>query len=48
MGGWARWVTVIKEGTCWDEHWLLHVSYESVGSTPETNIALYANLNLNK
>ena len=30
----------IKEGTCWDEHWVLHVSDESLNSTPETNIAL--------
>ena len=33
----------IKEGTC-DEHWVLHVSDESLGSISETNIALYVNL----
>ena len=29
----------IKEGTC-DEHWVLHVSDESLNSTPKTNITL--------
>ena len=33
----------IKEGTCWDEHWVLYVSVESLGSTPETNSTLYVN-----
>ena len=42
-GRWARWVMGVKEGTC-DEHWVLNVSDESLNSTPETNIALYANL----
>ena len=38
-----------KEGTCWDEHCVLYVSDESLGSTPETNITMYVNyLNLNK
>ena len=39
-GRWARWVMGIKEGTC-DEHWVLHVSDESLNSIPEINIALY-------
>ena len=34
MGGWADWVMGIKEGTCWDEHWVLCVSVESVNSIP--------------
>ena len=43
MGGrWARQVMEIKEGT-WDEHWLLHISDESLNSTPETNITLHVN-----
>ena len=42
-GWWARWVMGIKEGTCYDEHWVLYVSDESLSSTPETNIALYVN-----
>ena len=25
----------IKEGTCWDEHWVLYVSHESLNSIPE-------------
>ena len=33
----------IKEGTCYDEHWVSYVSDESLNSTPETNIALYIN-----
>ena len=44
MGGkWARFVMSTKEGT-WDDHWVLYLSDESLNSTPETNIALYANL----
>ena len=31
----------IKEGTCWDERWVLHVSDESPGSAPETVVTLY-------
>ena len=41
-GGWARWVTGTKEGTC-DEHWMFYVSDESLNSTPEANSALYVN-----
>ena len=44
-GGWVKWVMGIKEGTC-DEHWVLHLSGESLNSTPETNIILYVNWNL--
>ena len=43
MGGWAKWVMGTKEGTCWDEHWALCVSDESLGSSPETNITWYVN-----
>ena len=32
----------IKEDSC-DEHWVMHVSDESLNSAPETNIALYVN-----
>ena len=46
--GWAKWVLGNKEGTCDDEHWMLYVSDGSFYSTPETNIALYVNLDLNK
>ena len=42
MGGWARWVMGIKEGTC-DEHWVLYLSNESLKSTPKPIIALYIN-----
>ena len=30
----------IKEGTYYDELWMLYISYESLNSTPETNIVL--------
>ena len=41
--GWAKWVMGIKEGTCYDEHWVLYVRDESLNSTPETNFTLYVN-----
>ena len=22
---WAKWVMGVKEGACWDEHWVLYV-----------------------
>ena len=31
------WVRGIKEGTCYDEHWVIYVSDESLNSTPETD-----------
>lgn len=34
-GGLVKWVMGIKEGTCWDEHWVLCVSDESLNSTSE-------------
>ena len=40
-GGWPKWVMGNKEGICYDEHWVLYVSDESLNSNPETNIALY-------
>ena len=46
-GGWAKWARGIKEATCWDEHWVLYVGDESLDSTPEIIIALYANLGVN-
>ena len=39
--GSAKRVTDIKEGTCWDGHWVLYVSDESLGSTPEAKTTLY-------
>ena len=38
----------IKECTSCDEHQILYGSIESLYSTPETNITLYVNWNLNK
>ena len=46
--GWAKWVMDIKEGTCWDEHWVLYVSDKSLNSTPETITTLYVNLYLKR
>ena len=46
VGGWAKRVMGIKEGTCWDEHWGLYISDESLNS-PETNTTRYVNVNLN-
>ena len=33
----------IKEGTCWNEHWVLCATEESLNSTPETNNTFYVN-----
>ena len=41
--GWGEWVMGIKESTCWDEHWVLYVSDESLDSTPEAKTTLYVN-----
>ena len=27
---WFKWVMRIKEGTCWNEYWVLHMSDESL------------------
>ena len=32
-----------KEGTCWNQPWVLDASDESLNSIPETDIALYVN-----
>ena len=41
-GGRAIRVRGIKEDTCWDEHWVLYIGDESLESTPEIIIVLYA------
>ena len=46
-GGWAKWGRYIKEDTCWDEHWVSHVRDESLESTPEIIVVLYADLDVN-
>ena len=43
MGGRVKWVMGIKEDTCWNEHWVLYVSNESLNATPETNTTLSVN-----
>ena len=41
MGGWGNWVIGIKEGTWWDEHWVLNTTDQSLKTTSETNDVLY-------
>ena len=43
MRGWAICVRGIKEDIGWDEHRVLYVGDESLESTPEIILALYAN-----
>ena len=33
----------IKEGSCYDDHWVLYRNDKSLNSTPETNITPYVN-----
>ena len=47
MGGWAKWVRT-NEDLSWDEHWVSHVSHESLGSTREAKTVLYVNKLENK
>ena len=42
-GGWAKPAISIQEGTYCDEHCVLHVSDESINSTPEANVTLCVN-----
>ena len=37
----GKWVIGIKEGICWDEHWVLYGSDEPWESTPKTTSTLY-------
>ena len=39
----VKYFMYIMEGTCFDEHWVLYISDESLDSTPETNIIPYFN-----
>ena len=40
---WGKWVMALQDDACCDEPWVVYVSDESLNSTPETNITLYAN-----
>ena len=42
-GEWAKWGMGIKEGTRWDDPWVLYVTDESLNSTPETIVIPYVN-----
>ena len=47
-GKWGKWMMDLEEGTCWDEHWVLYISDESQGSTPESSLyCMLANLTIN-
>ena len=41
--GRTLWARGIKEETCWDEHWVLHIVSESLESSPEIILSVYAN-----
>ena len=38
----GKWMMGNEEGTCWDEHWVLYVSEESLDST-EAKTIVYVN-----
>lgn len=38
-----KYVMGMKDYTCYDEHWVVYGIVQSLYSTPETNITLYAN-----
>ena len=40
----GKWLMGIKEGTCWDEHWVLFAGDESLDFTPEIMVT---NLDIN-
>ena len=41
LGGWGSWLMGIKECKCWDEHWVLYTTNESLNTTSKTNDVLY-------
>ena len=41
LGGWGNRVMGIKEGTCDDDHWVLHVTNELLNATSKTNDVLH-------
>jgi len=41
VGGWGDRVMGIKEGTCWDVHWVLQATNESLNTTTKTYDVLY-------
>ena len=41
VGGQGKWVMGIEKGSCWDEHWVLHVRDESLKSIPKAKTTLY-------
>ena len=46
-GGWVKQLMGIKDSAC-DEHQVVYGNVKSLNCTPETNITLYVNWNLNK
>lgn len=43
VGDGLEWVMGIIEDTCYEEHWVLYLSNESLNFTPEADIALFVN-----
>ena len=39
-GAWGNRMMGMKEGTGWNEHWVLYATDESLNSTPETNTTI--------
>ena len=48
MGGWVKQGMGIKKTTCCDKYRVWYGTVESLNCTPETNIILCVNWNLNK
>lgn len=37
IGGWGTWLTGMKEGVGWNEHWVFNATEQSLNSPSETN-----------
>ena len=42
VGGWGDQVMGIKEGICWEDHWVLYATNRSLNPTSKTNDVLYS------
>ena len=40
--GGGSWVMGVKEGTCYDEYWVLYANNESLNTNSKTNDVLYS------
>ena len=41
LGRWGKWVMGIKEDMCFDEHWVLYATNESLKATSKSNDIVY-------